>query len=198
MIWKRAMASLLMPAFVLLGPNQQLRTAEQVEASYVPSVTVIQEHKSVELVDEDLSNSKYSDEIPLDKELQEFIYDQCQKYGIDQSVVYGIMYHESRFQPDVVSPTNDYGLMQINEINHQWLSEHFGRYMNYLDPYDNAEAGIYLLSVYTRDTLVDTLMCYSLGDAGAARARSKGIYQTECVGEILDDINKFKVLLGDN
>ena len=34
-----------------------------------------------------------------------------------------IMWRESRCQPDVRSTTSDTGLLQINKINHRWLSD---------------------------------------------------------------------------
>ena len=34
-------------------------------------------------------------------------------------------YHESKFNPEAVSATNDYGLMQINEVNHDRLEEQY-------------------------------------------------------------------------
>ena len=37
-----------------------------------------------------------------------------------------IMWRESRCQPDVRSRTSDTGLLQINDVNHPWLSDRFG------------------------------------------------------------------------
>lgn len=138
---------------------------------------------------------EYSEEIPFDVSFQHFVWELCEQYGVECSTVYGIMYHESRFKPEVVSATDDYGLMQINAVNHTWLSEELGRQLDFLDPYDNVEAGVHFLSKVRKETLVDTLMVYSLGETGAARARGRGVYQTRCVEELVHDIAHYREVL---
>ena len=65
-------------------------------------------------------------EIEMDEELQEFIYCLSYGYNIDYAFVMGLIEAESTYQVDVISSTNDYGLMQINTINHEWLTEKLG------------------------------------------------------------------------
>lgn len=59
----------------------------------------------------------------LPEELQEFTFYLSKGYYIDFSFVMGLMYCESSFQTEIVSGTNDYGLMQINACNNEWLAE---------------------------------------------------------------------------
>ena len=41
----------------------------------------------------------------------------CADEGVPVTLVLAMIEHESRFNPEVVSSTDDYGLMQINEVN---------------------------------------------------------------------------------
>ena len=59
-------------------------------------------------------------DIPLSNELQEYTEDVCREYNIDEKLVFAIIGRESAYQPDVISDTNDYGLMQINICNHTY------------------------------------------------------------------------------
>ena len=86
--------------------------------------------------------------IPLDKELQEFVVNICKDYQFQTSLIYGIMYVESSFQADAISPANCIGLMQVsNKYAGAWLKE--AGYTDpgtYTDPYINIVAGIQALS----------------------------------------------------
>ena len=82
-------------------------------------------------------------DVPMDKELQEYIYSMCYVYNIEFPFVMGLISIESGFQPNIISNSNDYGLMQINEINHGWLSETLG-VTDFLDPYENTKAGLFI------------------------------------------------------
>lgn len=77
---------------------------------------------------------------PLDckmpEEQQEFTYYLCTGYNIDFTLVMALIQNESSFDPSVVSATHDYGYMQINEMNHQWLTDTLG-VTDFTDPYQN-------------------------------------------------------------
>lgn len=123
---------------------------------------------------------------PLDDATQQMIADKCEEYGVDFAFAMGLMYNESRFQPDVISPTNDYGLMQINIINHEWLSETLG-ITDFLDPEQNVTAGLYILSSFFKKygdpKLV--LMAYGYGESGARKFWDKGIYTSDHAERVL-------------
>ena len=75
-----------------------------------------------------------------------------------------LIQHESSFDPNVISSTNDYGYMQINAINHNWLTETIG-VTDYTDPYQNIRAGVFVLrKLFERyqDTNM-VLMAYNMG-----------------------------------
>lgn len=122
----------------------------------------------------------------LDKQTQEFIYYLCKGYDIDWTLVMAMIQKESSFRPSVVSKTGDYGLMQINKCNHEWLSDVLG-ITDYLDSEQNVRAGVFVLrklfEEYTEPNLV--LMAYNMGQNGAETLWNKGIYSTPYVDDIL-------------
>lgn len=112
-------------------------------------------------------------DVPLDTELQEHAWRLCQQNDIPFEVVMAIAWHESRFTVDAVgcndNGTCDSGLMQINDINRDWLAEHHG--LDIEDPYDNIEAGIIILSrFWHRYTPEQALTAYAWGEAGMLEA----------------------------
>lgn len=80
-------------------------------------------------------------DVPLSDSLQRYIYEICADEGVPLTLALAMIEHESGFNPEVVSSTNDYGLMQINAINHEWLEEKY-RTADFLNPYQNAFCGI--------------------------------------------------------
>ena len=138
-------------------------------------------------------------DIPLSKELQTYTYDVCEFYEIPEyyELALALMEHESMFVATAIGPTDDYGLMQINKMNHEWLRETLG-IKDILNPYENISAGIYILSGYLRkyDDPTQALMCYNMGERGAQRCWTNGIYRTDYSDRILAiyreyiDINK--------
>lgn len=140
----------------------------------------------------DWSGDEYEDEfIPLnckmDEGTQKFIFYLCKGYDIDWTLVMAMIQKESSFRPLVVSKTGDYGLMQINKCNHEWLSDVLG-VTDYLDSEQNVRAGVFVLrklfEEYTEPNLV--LMAYNMGSNGAEMLWNKGIYTTPYVDKILE------------
>lgn len=126
-------------------------------------------------------------------EEQEFLFYLCNGYNIDFCLVMAMIQVESEFNASVVSVTNDYGLMQINEINHDWLTNAIG-VTNYLDPYQNMRAGCYILrKLFERyqDTEL-VLMCYNMGENGASRLWKNGIYSTDYTEKVLNWQHRFQ------
>ena len=141
------------------------------------------------------------DSTPLDckmpEEQQEFTYYLCTGYNIDFTLVMALIQIESSFDPSVISVTNDYGYMQINKINHQWLTDTIG-VTDFTDPYQNIRAGVFVLrKLYERyqDTNM-VLMAYNMGEDGAARLWEKGIYSTDYTEKILNYQTQFNEQLG--
>lgn len=132
---------------------------------------------------------------PLDcnmpEEQQEFLFYLCAGYNIDFTLAMAVIQHESSFRADVVSG-KDYGLMQINTINHEWLTETIG-VTDFTDPYENMRAGCFILRKlferYQEPELV--LMCYNMGETGAGRLWDKGVFSTNYTQKVLTYQHQF-------
>lgn len=119
--------------------------------------------------------------IPLDEELQAYVYNLCVDYRIPEhyELILAMMWQESDFRPDVVSKTNDYGIMQINVVNHAWLTEKLG-VDDFLDANQNIHAGVYMISklIHKYGDVHKSLMAYNLGEGGAKQYWAANIYST--------------------
>lgn len=142
-----------------------------------------------------------TDFVPLDcelpAELQEYTYYLCEAYYIDFDFVMALMYAESSFRTDVVSDTDDYGLMQINSVNHEKLSENLG-ITDFTDPYQNIRAGVYILrGLFEKyDDAAKVLMAYNMGDYGASVLWDKGVYSTTYTNKILAKADEYAAMRG--
>lgn len=128
---------------------------------------------------------------PLSHDLQDYIRELCDKYGIPMSLVIAMIDVESSFKSKVVSATNDYGLMQINRCNHRWLEKQYG-ITNILDPYQNVRSGIILLAQNYNGNLHKSLMAYNLGAGGAKKLWNKGIYETSYSRKVLSTMEVYE------
>lgn len=138
---------------------------------YIPETTMHQQ---------DVANYVYYD-VPMDDELQRYIQDLCKEYDFDRyDVVVALIQQESSFREDVISGTGDYGYMQINECNHNWLADELGL-NDMLDGEQNIAAGIYILSdLYGKYGDIElALMAYNCGEKGASDLWQQGIYSTK-------------------
>lgn len=114
----------------------------------------------------------------LSPHLQEVMFAMCEKYNVPFALALAVADQETRFNPDAVSHTNDYGLMQINKINFEWLQKKGIDPMTYEG---NIEAGVLMLSqaIEKHGEYGLALMAYNCGDAGAKRLWKKGTYSTD-------------------
>lgn len=173
---------------ILLTMTAEILYLKKVEYEQIPSVhaeeKIIPEEKQIKKI-------KYYD-IPLDEQLQDYIRKECQEADIDMELVLAVIQVESNFDSNVVSDTNDYGLMQINKVNHESLQKKLSIY-DFLDPYDSVRAGIYMLSKLDWcENDIQRLMCYNMGVSGAKRAWRKGIQETEYTKKVLEAKKEMK------
>lgn len=119
--------------------------------------------------------------IPLSKDLQEYTYKECMQYGIQNEypTILAIMWHESNFTSDLISKTQDYGIMQINICNHKSLAKTL-HIVNFLDTKSNIHAGIYMYSSHFRtyNSRTKALMAYNLGSYGMKEKIKHGNYNS--------------------
>lgn len=123
----------------------------------------------------------------LDEEWYAYVRARCEDTGVPYALVMAIIEHESGFDPRAVSVTNDYGLMQINRINHPRMRSIFGEDWDPLNPYDNVDAGLEMLEPLWHSFEGDydaVLMCYQYGNTGAAKLWAQGIYESEASKDI--------------
>lgn len=131
---------------------------------------------------------------PLSLDLQDYITSVCSANNVPVPLVLAIIEVESSFQADAVSETNDYGLMQINKINHKQLSEKYG-ITDFLDPKQNVLAGVCMLSEHleaTHGDVVSALMRYNSGVAGAKKLQSEGIHSTSYTDKVMTAYENYK------
>ena len=133
-------------------------------------------------------------DVPLSECLQRYIYEVCADEQIPVSLVLAMIEHESNFNPEVVSSTDDYGLMQINEVNHEWLEEDF-RCADMLNPYQNVFCGVKIIGSYVDKYEGDynkALMAYNMGNYGARKAWENGVTETYYSTHILGLMQKYE------
>lgn len=124
---------------------------------------------------------------PLDDATQQMIVEKCREYDIDFSLAMAVIYKESSFRPDAISSAGtDFGLMQINKVNHGWLSESLGL-TDFLDPEQNVTAGLHMLrNLFNKyDDPAQVLMAYNMGEYGAKKKWKQGIYTSGYAEKIL-------------
>ncbi len=172
-------------------PAVSIEDLENVLDTKEKQVELSEEVKEVTIVETVQETYK----IPLDKDILEFIKDTSSYYNLDYNLVLALIRHESNFNEAVIGNNESYGLMQIHRINHNWLKDELN-ISDFLDPYDNIEAGCHMLSElfekYEDETKV--LMAYNFGEAGAKRQWEQGINNTDFTMKVLE--TKFLYSLG--
>lgn len=117
--------------------------------------------------------------VSLSEDLQELVFQESTERGVDPYLAVAVMLQENRgFDPALISGTNDYGLFQVNKINHKRMAD-LG-YTDMLSAEDNIKAGVYILAecLASSESYHEALMCYNMGRTGCNRAMAKGIYET--------------------
>lgn len=83
----------------------------------------------------------------------EYVDKASENYGLDPSIIYGIIRTESNFNPDAQSEVGAYGIMQIMPSSFEWLQELRGEAGKYeaealFDPEICIDYGSYLLKYF--------------------------------------------------
>lgn len=130
---------------------------------------------------------------PLEYDLENQIRELAISYGIAPEIVFGLIEQESRFNPYVISEGGDYGLMQINRVNHEWLKAEL-HIDDVLEPHNNVTAGMYILGDLKRKYGTDhsMLMAYNMGEAGAKTLWSRGIYTSEYSRSVIEKSENYR------
>lgn len=170
-------------------PNQHRGTVTELHAVIEEKEVLQREVNRLEIVvskgaffqgdDEWIANEIVYYDIPLSEELQYYTYIRCVDLGISEyyELILATMWQESNYTPDLISKTNDYGLMQINICNHDWLSKALN-ITDFLDPYQSIDAGTHIIAslLLKYDDPHKALMAYNYGEAGARSHWNRGNY----------------------
>lgn len=132
-------------------------------------------------------------DVPMSDELQRYIREQAERQDVPFEIALAVIERESSYQPDAVSDTGDFGLMQINICNHRWLYEELG-ITDVMDPEQNIEAGLYILgqAFQKYDDLDKALMAYNMGDSGMKSAWSKGQHSSKYSRAVIETAQALK------
>lgn len=134
--------------------------------------------------------------IPLEEDVIRLIHELSVKYELKLETVLAIIECESNFKADVIGITNDYGLMQISPPKIQDLRDVLN-ITNILDPYQNLNAGMYILSDLTEKyDGHEIFMAYNMGAAGMRKAVKDGHYSTAYSRKVVETETKWAELLG--
>lgn len=144
---------------LMLGGGLLINTAAQ--QAYLKNVNVTTESFEIDKTNATLPEflvewltytpvQEYYD-IPIyGSDFQDFCFNLCEENGIPHEILFTAGDTESGGKWNTngkISPTNDYGLFQINITNHKTIEQVFGYSSDDLlyDPYKNAEAAVYIL-----------------------------------------------------
>ena len=123
--------------------------------------------------------------VALSSDLTQYTLNLCSQYGVDSSVIFSVMYHESHFNAGATSGKGAQGLMQIIPRYSAARMAKLG-VTNLYDPASNILVGIDLLAeyYYTYGSWNQALTAYRTGNAGgdasyaATILGSVGLFQT--------------------
>lgn len=125
-------------------------------------------------------------DVPLDAELQEFIFGVAEDYGLDGELVLAVIGQETNYKADAVGDEgNAYGLMQVHPAQHEARMERM-KVTNLLDPYENVVVGVdYLAECIEQGGLEWGLMCYNGGAAYADEMTKQGVVSEYAEGVMM-------------
>lgn len=140
----------------------------------------------------------YLEQIPLSYELQRYIYDRSAVLGLEYELVLALIWRESTFRIEAVgvnrNGTRDSGLMQINDVNRDWLLERYGIY-NLMDPIQNVDAGTMILAdLLSRYGEIYALVAYQFGESGMLRLVRDGADTGAITRQVRTKRDEFRTL----
>lgn len=132
----------------------------------------------------------------LPPEDQRVMQNACNKYDVPYHIALGLCQKESGFDPTQISPTNDYGYMQINECNIPMLSEMGLDVVN--NPQDNITGGVYIFSQQYHAVGENphyALMRYNFGPGRAETLWNQGTYSSGYSRQVMAYAEHWRELL---
>lgn len=134
------------------------------------------------------------------QELKTYTKEVCAEYDVDQTLALGVIYNESRFQSGLThlnsNGTVDYGLMQVNEVNFDYLHETLGinSMQELLDDKVGIRCGVQLLAYHKQYTDDDSsaLLRYQVGAGRYNQYLKSGEWSNETHQRVLTYQKEFQ------
>lgn len=168
------LATLTVITFAMMYSASHKKSESEEDIPEEPVEEVITE--TIEHVDVD-DNVVLVEEKPTSQEvIDEYIRDVCTMYdNVEPELVMSVVYHESRYNPNVVSTANCVGLMQISPFWHQSRAYELG-VENLFDPKGNIIVGVDYLSELIKQykDVRLALMLYNMDHDKALELYNKG------------------------
>lgn len=105
-------------------------------------------HQTGDAIDEELYFPEDKDN-PDQLEYADYVASASKEFGVDEAIIYAIIYCESKFDPEVVSSVGARGLMQIMPATFEEIQEELGEKYDVdalFEPQINIRYGTYYLS----------------------------------------------------
>ena len=142
--------------------------------------------------EEETENEETGAFIPVNCELsteyQEFLFTECEEKKVNYYLALAIIEQESNYDTNALSETEDYGLMQINSINHEYYESIYGE-VDWLNPYDNMRVGTDILEnlydIFSGNT-AKIITAYHLGVSGSLEVNPYEVDYTKSVLERME------------
>lgn len=136
-------------------------------------------------------------------DLKSYTQTVCDEYDVDYSLALGVIYNESRFQSSLThlnsNGTTDYGLMQVNEVNLEYLHKTVGinSMHELLDDRTGIRCGVQLLAYHKQYTKNDStaLLRYQIGAGKYKQYLKAGRYTNQTHQQVLTYQSEFKSYL---
>lgn len=132
-------------------------------------------------------------DVPLEPELQLYIKQLCDSYGMDMPLVLAIIGQESNYQYNIIGDDGDsIGLMQIQPQHHQSRMDKLGA-TDLLNPKDNVTVGIDILAELLREKDTEwAVTAYNAGKKVADFNKQVGVRSeyAESVMTLAEEIRK--------
>ncbi len=146
-------------------------------------------------IPEPIAEPEHFYNIPLSHEFQHYVRETAKSFGFEAELLFAIMEEESLFRANAVSPSDDWGLCQVNRVCFDWLREHYG-VTNLLDPYQNVIAGCAILkwtSQFTEtDSLEELLLYYGCGVGRGRKLWQQGVKRLTFGERMLSILDAYK------
>ena len=182
-------------AFCAFAPKEE--TTATIYTAAVEQSDKPAQNKPIEAIEEPEEKPEekqtYWAEIPLDADVQNYIVRKCEELEISPSVVFAMIWRESRYQADAIGDNGAaLGLLQVWP---RWHGERMDKLgvTNLLDPLQNVIVGMdYLAELLDRGNGLEwAVAAYNKGATGANKLTTRGI-KSEYAASVLAEAERIE------